>query len=610
MLLYPAIIVVLSVLLQGSACAAGTVPARGLVGHWTFDAEAGGIATDSSPAARAAQVCGNAQSVRGVTGKAFLGNGLDDYLSVAAADELSFPAATFSVAAWVNAYQLGAQQMIVAKNVCALNQRGWGLMLDRENLFRLYVRRGDWQTVVRTTVPVPGTWHHIAAVVDAGRARLYVNGALEGKAEVGAPLPVTPAPLTIGGVNDSGSLRQLFFGALDEVCLWSRALTEDEVKGRVFEVTDKHEVRQPTVERFPLWEGDVPTEDQVPLLGGIRFSVVKKREPQVDGCDWLHGAALIRHKGTLFTCWGANKGKENTVTEVNLGRRSADDGRTWGPLETIGPGIRDAERQPVEAHSHGVFLEHGGKLWVFLARFGIGEGRFAGLGMEAFSLDEATNAWESRGVVAKGIWPLREPERMTEGNWFVPGCDENWLASVAISHGDDLTKWDVVKIPVQGRIHTEATCWIDDNEITLVMRNHSPRAPGDGYAAVSVSDDYGRTWTPSIESNLPLTGSKPYCGKLSTGQRYLIANTVRHPQRSRAPLTIAVSRPGEKLLCRVFRIRDARRPGAGDEVDKNLCYPHAVEYDGKLYVIYSAGVGSNLNDCELALIPIEALAVE
>ncbi|NCQ32696.1 MAG: cycloinulo-oligosaccharide fructanotransferase, partial [Armatimonadetes bacterium] len=112
------------------------------------------------------------------------------------------------------------------------------------------------------------------------------------------------------------------------------------------------------------------------------------------------------------------------------------------------------------------------------------------------------------------------------------------------------------------------------------------------------------------ESNLPLTGSKPYCGKLSTGQRYLIANTVRHPQRSRAPLTIAVSRPGEKLLCRVFRIRDARRPGAGDEVDKNLCYPHAVEYDGKLYVIYSAGVGSNLNDCELALIPIEALAVE
>ena len=164
-------------------------------------------------------------------------------------------------------------------------------------------------------------------------------------------------------------------------------------------------------------------------------------------------------------------------------------------------------------------------------------------------------------------------------------------------------------MPVRGRIHTEASCWIDGNRITLVMRNHSPMAPGDWHAAVSVSGDFGRTWTPSIESNLPMTGSKPYCGMLSTGQRYLIANTLRRPRRPRAPLTIAVSRPGEKLLCRMFRIRDARRPGAVEEVDKKICYPHAVEHDGKLYVIYSAGIGANLNDCELAIIPIEALAV-
>ena len=50
---------------------------------------------------------------------------------------------------------------------------------------------------------------------------------------------------------------------------------------------------------------------------------------------------------------------------------------------------------------------------------------FPGLGMEAFTLHEATDAWEPQGVVARGFWPFREPMRMEDGNWFIPGCDED-----------------------------------------------------------------------------------------------------------------------------------------------------------------------------------------
>ena len=198
---------------------------------------------------------------------------------------------------------------------------------------------------------------------------------------------------------------------------------------------------------------------------------------------------------------------------------------------------------------------------------------------------------------------------MADGNWLIPGCDEHWRASVAISRGDDLTTWDSVKIPVRGRVHTEATCWIDGPQITLVMRNHSPRDRGLNCAAVSLSRDYGRTWSPSVDSNLPMTTSKPYAGTLSTGQRYLLGTVCRDHGGKRWPLTIAVGRPGQKTLCRIWRIRDARRPGAGDAVDKALAYPHAIEHDGKLYVIYSAGLRGNRNDCELAILPVNALAI-
>ncbi len=354
----------------------------------------------------------------------------------------------------------------------------------------------------------------------------------------------------------------------------------------------------PEASPFRLWEDDnPPAETEVPFVEGMRFVDVKKREPEVDGYDWLHGAAIAFHKGVLLTSWGHNKGAENTATEVVQGRRSRDGGATWSPVERIGPGGDG------EANSHGVFLSREGVLWAFLARFGKGEGRFPGLAMEAFVLNEAADRWESRGVVARGVWPLQAPVRMDDGNWIVPGCDEHWRASVGISRGDDLLHWDTVKIPVKGQVHTEAALWADGPEVLLVMRNESPADPRACCAAVSLSRDYGRTWTPSRESNLPISTSKPLAGVLSTGQRYLIFTACRENPNARRTLAIAVSRPGQKALCRMWRIETG---------DKHLSYPYAMEHEGHLYVIYSAAplhLHGNRNDCRLAVLPLTSLAV-
>ena len=82
-----------------------------------------------------------------------------------------------------------------------------------------------------------------------------------------------------------------------------------------------------------------------------------------------------------------------------------------------------------------------------------------------------------------------------------------------------------------------------------------------------------------------------------------MGNTVRDHGWRRSHLTIAVSRPGEKPLCRMWRIRAAA-------ADRKLAYPHAIELDGKLHVIHSVGIGANLNDCELAMLSVAALAVD
>ncbi len=58
----------------------------------------------------------------------------------------------------------------------------------------------------------------------------------------------------------------------------------------------------------------------------------------------------------------------------------------------------------------------------------------------------------------------------------------------------------------------------------------------------------------------------------------------------------------------MWRIRDGVRPGEEGPRKRNLAYPHAVEHDGKLYVVYSVGFGGNRNHCELAVIPVDSLA--
>ena len=106
-----------------------------------------------------------------------------------------------------------------------------------------------------------------------------------------------------------------------------------------------------------------------------------------------------------------------------------------------------------------------------------------------------------------------------------------------------------------------------------------------------------------------MAASKPCTGTLSTGQRYLVCTTTADSGNRRSPLTIAVSRPGEAAFCRVFVIRHAVFPDGPGVSDPraSLCYPYAVEHDGKLYVGYS--VKSHQTN-ELAVIPVGALKVD
>ncbi|HEY8429162.1 MAG TPA: LamG-like jellyroll fold domain-containing protein, partial [Sandaracinaceae bacterium] len=91
----------------------------------------------------------------------------------------------------------------------------------------------------RTPIPY-GEWHHVAVTYDGARWNLYVDGRLDGSRVVNAtPRADSVQPVGIGTTFNSRGVRAgALDGAIDEVRIWDRARTAEEIAASVYEPPD------------------------------------------------------------------------------------------------------------------------------------------------------------------------------------------------------------------------------------------------------------------------------------------------------------------------------------------------------------------------------------
>jgi hypothetical protein len=191
----------------------------GLLSYWTLDELSGSNAADA--------VGGRAGTWQGTLGSQWgtgiiagggVFNGTDNSVLLPVSTQLQFAAgAGRTFAGWAFLTANGAFPMVIGSAATSSELR-----------FNGGTRIPQWnQTASQVTAPAAvalSTWHHLVGTSDATGSALYVDGVMA--ASSATPHGASPVQLAVGARS---TFANGLTGRIDEVGLWSRALTAGEV---------------------------------------------------------------------------------------------------------------------------------------------------------------------------------------------------------------------------------------------------------------------------------------------------------------------------------------------------------------------------------------------
>ncbi|HTK75270.1 MAG TPA: LamG domain-containing protein, partial [Gemmataceae bacterium] len=178
----------------------------------------------------------------GEVGQAFRFNGNDSQVRVP--DSPALEPAVLTVELWVNSSQPGNQTYLLSKGASGDSFGSYALDTASGDglFFDVFTSGGFFRSPAAPLQSVfDGQWHHVAGTFDGQVVRLYVDGAeqgagttLPGPASLAYNLP-THNDLLLGNYDNGGAsnFNYHFAGLLDEVSVYSRALSATEIQGIV-----------------------------------------------------------------------------------------------------------------------------------------------------------------------------------------------------------------------------------------------------------------------------------------------------------------------------------------------------------------------------------------
>jgi hypothetical protein len=220
----------------------GGPPPAELVAHWALDDGSGAAAVDSTGNGNDGVLNGEPQWVDGVIGGALELDGIDDYVDCGNQDMLNFGTGDWTVCAWIKTTQSGTDDedkcTIFANGGDQSGGKRYTLCVGESTEGCVTLTTDDDSSKVQATSSVlvnDDVWHHVVGMRSGTDMLVYIDGVLAGSntAPDGYDLSGTSQHNAYIGVitdNRDGTLQKRFYGLIDDVRIYSGALSEAEIQ--------------------------------------------------------------------------------------------------------------------------------------------------------------------------------------------------------------------------------------------------------------------------------------------------------------------------------------------------------------------------------------------
>jgi len=199
-----------------------------LVGYWAFDEGSGTVAVDGSGNGNNGTLVNGPTWVDGVVGKCLSFDGVNDYVDCGeGSGNFDFGSGDFSISLWANLTTHSETSGLITK-VEGNYWYGTGFSIATpESPYSPYFRVvGTLSSMyINTGLGDSYGWSHIVCMREGDTFTVYINGTVAGTNTVAVGDINNDSALTIGKGNQG-----YYNGLIDEVRIYNRAITADEIK--------------------------------------------------------------------------------------------------------------------------------------------------------------------------------------------------------------------------------------------------------------------------------------------------------------------------------------------------------------------------------------------